>query len=641
MRGVLHKSARLPRVAAILLPLLLCAAAPRIPDPVQRALEMKSRTAGAELLEASRGDVGESELPWLLLYAGELRRLAGDLSGARAHFEAVAGDHPSSLAKEPAVLGMAVVDAKGEASGNTLATLELIGDKGVPDSLNADRYLLLARAKAAEVADPDVVRTLGVKALRYAADQKDVAKRVGKAVEALSLTPQGGPAAGADRDPPDLQAIGAIRVAVAKGDLAKAGELSATFAERFAGSPFAREAAYAARRAASGAKLDSNLVAVLLPLTGSYALPAESLRAAIELGNQHAGGSLRLVFFDTGGTAEKCVSALEQATLEQGASLVIGPLLKEESLECASTAQAIRVPLLTLTSSEEVLVAGDQVYRAFPSTEQLVEALLKETFDVRAVKRYAIVNPTTPFGENAARIFVDAVVARGGAVQARATYDPEQKDFRVTAKALGKKDYKARSAEYEQLKRNAERSRQDPKKVVLPPIIDYEAIFIPDSYQRVALLASALAFEEFPVGRFKARREDASVVLLGLNAWNNDELARRGGAYVQDSIFVDAFDARVDNASTSTFLGAWRERDKGEPTVVEAAAYDTARLVAAIVAAGGDRTLALQSARLADPVAGTLGFGADRQLARTWRLLTVTREGVRPLQPPEPVDAGQ
>ena len=41
-----------------------------------------------------------------------------------------------------------------------------------------------------------------------------------------------------------------------------------------------------------------------------------------------------------------------------------------------------------------------------------------------------------------------------------------------------------------------------------------------------------------------------------------------------------------------------------------------------------------------NPVAGTIGFGADRQLARSWRLLTVTKEGVRPLSAQEP-DAGQ
>ncbi|MDP2312453.1 MAG: penicillin-binding protein activator [Pseudomonadota bacterium] len=625
----------LSRAIAALPFLLLCAGAPRLPDPIDKAMGQKSRTTGAELLEEARGD--EEQTPWLLLYAGELRRLAGDLPAARAHFERIAGDYPASLAKAPAVLGMAVVDANGAASGNNLATLELIADAYVPPTLNADRYLLLARAKAAEGAPAEDVQALADKAERFASGEKDVAKRIAKAVESLGDEPAAEPVS---TEPADLEAIAAIRSAVTSGNLAKAGELAATFAEKFADSPFAREAAYAAQRAAGGVKIDPGFVAVLLPLTGTYALPAESLRAAIELGNKHAGGELRLAFFDTGGTPEKCVKALEQATIQQGASLVIGPLLKEEALQCASVAQAIHVPLVTLTSSEEVLVAGDQVFRGFPSTEQLVEALLKETFDVRGLKRYAIVHPTTPFGENAARIFADAVTARGGTVPARTGYDPEQKDYRATAKALGKKDYKARAGEYERLKREAERNKQDVKKVVLPPLIDYDAIFIPDSYQRVALLASALAFEEFPVGRFRAHRDDAPVTLLGLNAWNSDELARRGGTYVQDSIFVDAFDARVDNAPVDTFLAAWKDLGKGDATVVEAAAYDTTRLVAAVVAAGGDRSAALLSTRLADPVAGTLGFGPDRQIARDWRLLTVTREGVRPLAPPEPIDAG-
>jgi outer membrane PBP1 activator LpoA protein len=416
MKGLLRGLAALPV-------LLLMAAAPQLPAPVEKALEMKNRGAGAELLEAARDGAPESERPWLLLYAGELRRLAGDPASARGHFEAVAGDYPASPAKEAAVLGMAVVDANGSAGGNTLATLQLVGDTSVPATLNADRYLLLARAKAAEGGSAGEVRALSDKAVRFSAADKEVSKRVLTAVATLADVT---PAAPESKAPADLEAIRAIRAAVDAGDLPQAGELAAAFPTRFADSPFTREAAYAARRAASGKKVDPGLVAVLLPMTGSYALPAESLRAAIELGNQHAGGRLRLAFFDTGGTGEACIKALETATIDQGASLVIGPLLKEEALQCAPVAQAIHVPMLTLTSSEEVLAAGDQVYRAFPSTEQLVEALLSETFDVRGMQRYAIVSPTTPFGENAARIFADAVVARGGSVPARTAYDPAQ-----------------------------------------------------------------------------------------------------------------------------------------------------------------------------------------------------------------------
>lgn len=621
----------------------LTAAAPSLPDVVDEALGMKNRAAGVQLLEQALKDASPEETPWLLLYAAELDRLAGETRSARAAFQRVTEEFPASGAKDPAILGLTVIDAGDDASGNSLATLALIGDKNVPDTLNADRYLLLARAKAAEGADPSAVRALADKAEKYAASAKDVSRRVGKAVDALAVAPA--PAAPAGKGPPDQAAIEAIRAAVRAGDLAKAGELAASFAERFPDSPHAREAAYAKRRADAGVRVDPDRVAVLLPSSvGTYAVIAESLRAAIELGNAHGGSRLELVFHDTGGTGEGCVKALEQAALKDGASLVIGPLLKEEALGCAPAAQALRLPMLTLTSSEEVLAAGDQVFRAFPSTEQLVDALLDETYDVRGITRYAVLHPTTSFGENAARIFAEAVEKRGGTVAARQGYDPAAKDFRAPAKALGKKDYKARAGEYAQLRAAATRAKADPDKVVLPPVIDYQAIFIPDNYQRVALIASALAFEEFPVGRFRPRREDTPMPLLGLNAWNNDELARRGGAYVLDSIFVDAFDPRVDDAATDAFLDAWKERGKGDATVVEAVAYDTARLVSLVVTGGEDPAAALRTARLPDPIAGAAGFGEDRQMERSWRLLTVTKEGVGPLQPPEPPEpenAGQ
>jgi ABC-type branched-subunit amino acid transport system substrate-binding protein len=615
---------------------LLGAAGTRLPDEVEKATQMRSHDAGARLLEDAVGNARADDLPWILLYAGELRRLSGDVRAAREHFTEVVERHADSGAKDAATLGKTIVDAAGAPSGNALATLALLSDKGVPDTLNAERYLLLAQAKAMEGAPAADVKALADKAEKYAAADRDLAKHMAKAIAAL---PAPGEPAPAPAGPPDLAAIDGIRAAVAAGSYDKVPGLVEAFRAKFADSPFAKEADYALRRAQGGKKIDPGLVAVLLPSTGTYAIPAETLRAAIELGNAKAGGAMKLAFFDTGGTPTQCVSALEKATLEQGAGLVIGPLLKEEALPCAAAAQALHVPMVTFTSSEEVLAAGDQVYRAFPSTEQLVAALLAETYDVRGLHRYAIVHPTTPYGENAARIFAEAVAAKGGAIAEQASYATDQKDFRSTAKALGKKDYKARAGEFAHLKAQATAAKQDPTKVVLPPLIDYDAIFVPDSYQRVALLASALAFEEFPVGRFRAHRDDTPLPLLGLNAWNNDELARRGGTYVQDSIFVDAFDAH--STAAAGFVQAWHDHASGDPTVVEAVAYDTTRLVAAAVAAtvaGGDPIASLRAAHLDDPVAGTARFGDDREMSRTWLLLTVTREGIGPLAPPTPAD---
>lgn len=633
----------------LLLPLLLAAAGDRKgdregpPADAQKAAAMANRRAAVRELRQARRNGAEADEPWYLLYEGEVRRLSGDRKPARRLFQEVAQEHPASLAKDPAILGMAVVDADSRgAGGNVLATLQLIGDAFVPDTLNADRYLLLARARAEAGGPAEDVESLLRKARKYAAGNRDVARRVDRAEAGLlrkSEAAQRAEEGDAPDLPPDLAAIRRVREALAQGRHDEVPGLVEDFLARHEGSPFVAEANYALEKAEKRTVTDPARVAVLLPLTGAYAIPAGNLKAAIELGNKRAGSPLKLLFLDTRGEPEGCVEALESAAIEQGVGVAIGPLLREEALRCAPVAQALRVPMVTLTSSEEVLAVGDQVFRAFPSTEQQVDVLLEEAYDVRGLDRYAVLHPSTPFGENAARVFEAAVVARGGAVAANIAYDPEQKDFREVAKQLGKKDYKARAGEFARLKREAEKNQQDPEKVTLPPIVDYDAIFIPDSYGRVALVASALAFEEFPVGKFRPNRDATPLPLLGLNAWNNDDLARRGGIYVQDSIFVDAFDARKEDGAVVDFVRAWRERGGGDPTVVEAVGYDTARLVAeAVEGAPADVAAALHAAKLEDPVAGTLGFGEDNQLDRDWCLLTVDREGVAPLQPPSPTE---
>lgn len=627
----------------LLMPLLLAAAGDQPPPDAKEAASMANRTAAVKALRKARRAGSEAEEPWYLLYEGEVRRLSGDRKPARKLFKQVVDEHPGSPAKDPAILGMAVVDADGRgAGGNVLATLQLVGDAFVPDTLNADRYLLLARAAAERGGPAEEVEKLLRKAKKFAAGNRDVARRVDRAEVGLLKKAEAAERAEAGDGPdlpPDLAAIQGVRDALAEGRHDEVPGLVGDFMARHEGSPFVAEANYALKKAEARTVVDPTRVAVLLPLSGSYAIPGANLKAAIELGNKRAGSPLKLVFLDTRGEPEGCVAALETAAIEQGAGVAIGPLLREEALRCASVAQALRVPMVTLTSSEEVLAAGDQVFRAFPSTEQQVEVLLEEAYDVRGLDRFAVLHPATPYGENAARVFEAAVAARGGAVATRLAYDPELKDFRSVAKDLGKKDYKARAGEFSRLKSEATRNKQDPEKVTLPPLIDYDAIFIPDSYGRVALVASALAFEEFPVGKFRPRRDATPLPLLGLNAWNNDDLARRGGMYVQDSIFVDAFDPRKEDGAVVDFVDAWRERGAGDPSVVEAVGYDTARLVAeAVESRPADVAAALHAAKLDAPVAGTIGFGDDNQMDRDWSLLTVDREGISPLQPPSPTE---
>ena len=121
------------------------------PDIVQRASVIASadRMAAIRLLEGelNSGRHDPNIEPWALLWAGEQRRLSQDMAQARAWLERLAQQYPIHPLKDPAILGMALVDADTALSGNTLATLQLMGEANVPPTMNADRFRILARAQ--------------------------------------------------------------------------------------------------------------------------------------------------------------------------------------------------------------------------------------------------------------------------------------------------------------------------------------------------------------------------------------------------------------------------------------------------------------------------------------------------------------
>ncbi len=587
-----------PRNLALLLLLAATSSAyaAKLPAAVLDALGNGNRKqAISHLTEASAAEADPTARAWDLLYLGEFKRLGAE-NGARAYFEQVAGDYPSSGAKNAAVLGMALIDANGTATGNARSTLELLPDTGVPDTMNADRWLLLAQALASEGAAMEKIKDAAARAARYSQTDGAVEKRVAKAITALGLERTGAPEPDPNSTPEDA-AIARIRSSLLEGDLESVTQQTTAFQSKFPGSTHTSEAQTAAARAAAGKPPDMHRVAVLLPLTGKYAQPAASLRAAIEQAAADLGGTYTLAFYDTTGSPTECATTLQKAVIEDGATIVIGPLTKEEAALCAPAAQTLHTAMLTLTSSADVLAAGDQIFRPYPTSEEQVRALVAETLGHRGMHNYAIIHPKTVYGENASKAFVNEVTAGGGVVSVDIGYEPTTADFQSAAKQLRGKAF--------------------------------DAIFIPDTYQQVALIASAVAYQEISVGAFQKPDGPPAVPLIGLNAWHNDEIARRGGAYVVDGIFVDAFDAHSQDPAIAKFVEHWKGATP--PSVVDAIGYDSMLLAGAALAAGGDPAAALTTVEITNGVAGTQGFDADREARRTWRLLTITRTGVAPL----------
>ncbi len=612
------------------------------PDPAivlqARTLAQDDRVEAIAILEDYLAQGADPAiLPNVALEAGEQRRLAGDPNAAREHFERIGRTWPNTPSHEGARLGLALLAYEtGKASGNSAATLELTADSAAPATMNADRYRLRALAASSEGADPALFEDMVFRAVEYARDDKAVLGRVNRTL--AHLLPEDTPQIEGADDAADVAALDRARAALDADDYDLAIETAEAVLATFPDSEFVKDAEWIEKRARARDPYQPLKIGVLLPLTGTYAPPGKQVKQSLELSVGRGGGGVVLIFRDTEGDAEKAVEGFEDLVLREGCAAVIGPLLADTSFPVAIEAQAAGVPLITMTQSPGVTETGTWIYRGMVTIEQQVDSLLDEVMSEQGMTSFAILAPDSDYGRLARDEFLKQAMERGGTVHVVQLYDPAATDFRKDASALGAKDYEARKGELYRLRRQAEERGEDPSKVVLPPKMDYDAIFVPDSYGRVALVASALAYEEFPVGNFQPRRGMENIPLLGLSGWHNDELFTRGGLYVQSSVFVDAYTLR--DPALQGFHLEFRADTGRSPNVLDAIAYDTGRLVSVASRSQPDSREAfrntLSGAALSAPVSAGGRFDANREIVRDLYVLTIKRDaGIRLVHPIE------
>jgi branched-chain amino acid transport system substrate-binding protein len=125
------------------------------------------------------------------------------------------------------------------------------------------------------------------------------------------------------------------------------------------------------------------------------------------------------------------------------------------------------------------------------------------------------------------------------------------------------------------------------------PIIDFEAIFIPDSYKAVSFVIPALIAEDvlltnhkWAVDAYKkatGNEKVRPVQLLGPNTMNDPDIAARLGRTVDGAVFVDGFDPLDQTPLVQNFLEGFQRGARSRPTLIEAQTYDAARLLGALL----------------------------------------------------------
>jgi ABC-type branched-subunit amino acid transport system substrate-binding protein len=426
--------------------------------------------------------------------------------------------------------------------------------------------------------------------------------------------------------------------------------------------PFAPQAEQLLARSNQTGKTKPRTVGVILPLSGRYQPFGDAVLRGIKLAL--SGADVELVVKDSQGDVNMAGKAVEELVFQNGAIAIIGPLLGDDSRRAALVAEELQVPLLTLTRAEGITEIGPYVFRNMLTNSAQAEALAEYGVNVMGYKRWAVLYPEIPYGEELANLFWDQLLKLGAQVRGAESYAHDQTTFTAPAKKLvgryyleDRQDYLETVREIQKSKVDAFRKRKAMEKAKsrLPPVIDFEAVFVPAEWKQVGLIAPALAVEDVLTNACDPRElqrlqrttkndELKNVRLFGSNTWSSPkgrtgapELVERGGKFVQCSIYVDAFYADSERAGTRRFVAAFSRAypDVGrEPNALEAAGYDAAGLFRLVLSKQKpqDRAAfrtALGQVKNFEGAMGTTTFDDKREGRKPLFFLTVDSKGVR------------
>jgi ABC-type branched-subunit amino acid transport system substrate-binding protein len=392
------------------------------------------------------------------------------------------------------------------------------------------------------------------------------------------------------------------------------------------GTPFQAKAQSYMAQIDSRRRVDADTIGAVLPLTGKYSTIAYKTLNGLKLGLGIVGSDrsgLRLAVVDSEGTPDGARKSVERLVLEDSVIAVVGSLLSKTATAVAGKTEELGVPSIALSQKAGLTEGGTYIFRNAVTSEMQVKELVRLAMDQMGMKRFAILYPNDAFGVEYANLFWDEVLARGGSIAGAQIYNSTETDFRGPVKRLVGTYYVAdRQGEYKNRvtewfkKQKKVSSRQQPPDDLLPPVIDFDAIFIPDSAKAVGQLAPMLAYQGV-----------TNVRLLGTNVWNSSDFVRRGQKNVERAFFVDSTLTTDPKFKDSKFYTEYKKIFGEDPGVFESQGYETGILLRRLIN-GGERTRvglasALSSLREFQGVSGPMTMNPNRELVRPLTAFTV------------------
>jgi branched-chain amino acid transport system substrate-binding protein len=305
-----------------------------------------------------------------------------------------------------------------------------------------------------------------------------------------------------------------------------------------------------------------NDIGCLLPLSGSHA--AFGMRALrgikVALNTYHSLHNethFNLIIQDSQSDEQNAVKGV-QVLNKKNVSAIIGPMSACEF--AAKEAQERKIPIIVLSQKDGIPDIGDYVFRNFLTPQMQIDTIVPYAIEKLGARSFVILYPKDTYGETFMKLSQDTVAAYGGQIFDIEAYLPGQTDFGEIIKKL--------IAHYGAVRNDALVAEEENHQRQEGANEDFDAVFIPDTFNTVGLIAPQLIFYNIK-----------DILLMGTNLWHSERLIEMSRKYVQGALIPDAFYSDSNKNQVIDFIGSYENAFQEKPKFIEAIAYDTAMIL--------------------------------------------------------------
>lgn len=331
-------------------------------------------------------------------------------------------------------------------------------------------------------------------------------------------------------------------------------------------------------------------IGVILPLSGKNATLGQRALTAIRLGLDETKSGLSIAIFDSQGSPDIAAQGVQKLLKDDQVIAILGGLAGKEASSISIKADYYQVPFFAFTQKADLTKNSEYTFRNSITAAMQTSKLVEYAVQKLGLKKFAILYPNDAYGVEFANQFWDHVLAFGGSIVAAQIYNPKEVDLTTSIQKLvgtyyvenrideykNKLDQKYKKQQLTTKKKAARESNYEENK--LDPIVDFDALFIPDSSK---VMGQALGF-------LKAADVN-QMTFLGTNLWNTDDLIRRAHQGVSQKnnqfYFVDYLvsdEQRKKSEFNSAFSSAFNE----SPSIIETQTYESAKIIKDLILSG-------------------------------------------------------